>query len=419
MTHPSLTTWNCRTIMAATVSTAILCTSGLAHAADNLPSREEMWAIIQKQQKQIDTLLAQQKQTDRKVEATADRVEQVQTSAVSNGAAAPGWWQRTSLGGYGELHYNGLRDNADDSVDFHRFVLFINHDFNDRLRMFSEIELEHALSGDGEPGEVELEQAFIEYDINDQHQARAGLFLLPVGILNETHEPPTFFGVERNPVESNIIPSTWWEAGVGVNGELGNGFSYDFAVHSGLDTPTTGGNAYRIRNGRQKVASADADKGAVTGRVQWSGMPGIKVGVSTQYQQDVTQGNGTESVSATLLETHADIRKGPWGLRALYARWDLDGTAPSLIGRDEQTGWYIEPSYTFDTAIGDVGIFARYNQYDNNAGISTDTEITQTDVGINYWPHPDVVLKADMAFIDNPAGTPDDEVLNLGVGFQF
>jgi hypothetical protein len=112
---------------------------------------------------------------------------------------------KTTLGGYGELHYNNLRDQKGssnkDQMDFHRFVLFVNHEFNDKMRLVTELELEHSLSGDGKPGEVELEQAYIQYDLTAKTSITGGLFLTPVGILNETHEPPTFYGVERNDVE--------------------------------------------------------------------------------------------------------------------------------------------------------------------------------------------------------------------------
>ena len=47
---------------------------------------------------------------------------------------------------------------------------------------------------DGAPGEVELEQAYVQIDVNDRNRINAGLQLLPIGIINETHEPPTFFG---------------------------------------------------------------------------------------------------------------------------------------------------------------------------------------------------------------------------------
>ncbi len=303
-------------------------------------------------------------------------------------------------------------------------VLFFDHDFNDRLRLISELEVENAFTGTN--GDVELEQAYLEYTINPNFIARGGLSLVPVGIINETHEPPTFFGVERNGVEKDIIPTTWWEAGVGMRGEIGAGFAYDVSVHSGLNVPTTGNNAFRIRNGRQKVSKAVAKDPAVTGRVKWTGVPGVELALTGQYQNDITQ-NGL-GIDAILLSAHADIRRGPWGLRALYARWDLaDGppaTGPGRLGRDEQYGWYIEPSYRFDVqgidGTGELGLFARYSQRDRSAGDSVDSDIRQIDVGANYWPHRDVVLKVDgqFEFLPTGSGTGDNR-LNLGIGYQF
>ncbi len=413
-------------------------------AEGDLPSREEMWQMIQMQQKQIQalqgTIQAQGQQivqteakvveTQEKVEKTAEAVEETQETVASiepaAGGAGNGWWERTSIGGYGELHYNG---GSKDEIDLHRFVVNLNHEFNEDIRFASEIEIEHGVAGESQNGEVEIEQAYVEFDLteDDAHRAKAGVFLVPVGILNETHEPPTFFGVERNPVESNIIPSTWWEAGAALSGSIGqSGFSYDLAAHSGLQTPTTGSNAYRVRNGRQKASEAEATDPAYTARLKWTGYPGVELGVTGQYQKDISQNSGdNEDIDATLIQAHANLRRGGWGLRALYAEWNLDGAAPEAIGRDEQIGWYVEPSYRFDVPFGydgegEFGVFARYNEYDNNAGISNSaTEFEQTDIGANYWPTENVVLKADYAIIDGPSNSDDDERVNLGVGWAF
>ncbi len=386
-------------------------------AAQEPPSREEMWKIIQEQQKQIQVLMERLDRTTEKVETTEKKVEAAgaMVEEVREARhAGPGWWQRTHLGGYGELHYNG---GDKDEVDFHRFVLFVGHRLTDRIRFFSELELEHSVAGEGKNGEVEIEQAYIQFDLWERHQANLGLQLIPVGILNPTHEPPTFFGVERNPVEANIIPTTWWEAGAGLSGELWQGVQYDVIAHSGLNTPTTGDNAFKIRNGRQKVSEAPAGDGAYSARLRWTGWPGIELGVTGQYQSDLTQGD--LDVDATLFEAHADIRRGPWGIRALYARWDLSGNAPETLGRDVQEGWYIEPSYRFMTGIGEIGFFTRFNEWDNNAGTSADSKFQQIDFGVNYWPHSDVVVKADFRIQDSPAGETEDNRINLGLGFQF
>ncbi len=396
-------------------------TGPLALFAANTPSVEELWQLVQAQQKQIETLTArlaaaesqgavtEQKTAavEQKVEATATHLEQVATSA----GQADGWFKRTHLGGYGELHYTS--GPAKDEIDFHRFVLFVNHEFSDNLRLFSEVEIEHALVGSGKPGEVELEQAYLEFDLGSSTKAKAGLFLLPIGLINETHEPTTFYGVERNQVESAIIPSTWWEGGAAVSQQFGSGLSLDVALHSGLKTTTA-----NIRSGRQKVASADAQDAAATARVKYTGVPGLELAASLQYQQDIAQSSlPGEHADAWLTEIHADWRKGGFGLRALYARWDLNGATAAALGRDEQYGYYIEPSYRFTTDAGDLGFFLRYSVVDNVAGDTTDSKNEYTDLGVNFWPHPQVVLKADMQFADLPAG--HDETLNLGIGFQF
>lgn len=387
-----------------------------AAAAAEPPSADEMWRIIQEQQKQIEALKSQLNQTDRKVEATGDALEQVAAAKPSTGDAS--WAERTHIGGYGELHYNNLEGEGGasdkDEIDFHRFVLFFGHEFNDRIRFFSELEVEHGgVESDGSPlgGEVELEQAYVEFDLNDRHRAKGGIFLLPVGILNETHEPNTFYGVERNPVESNIIPSTWWAGGAALSGELGGGFSYDAGVHEGLNT----GGSYTPRSGRQKTSNADASDLAYTARLKWTGMPGVEIAGTLQHQTDIRQGTDATAGSANLYELHTVISKGPLGLRALYALWDLDGSGPAAVGADEQFGWYIEPSFKLNDQWG---VFARYNLWDNAAGDSTDSEKKQIDVGVNFWPHPDVVLKADYQVQDNDDGR-DQKGFNLGIGYQF
>lgn len=397
------------------------------------PSREEMWRVIQQQQQEIQALRGKQETTEKSVEDTRKAVKDTEKAVEAtadavkeSGAGKRGWWDRTSLGGYGELHYNG---GDTDELDFHRFVLFIGHEFSDRIRFHSELELEHALTkdtGDGSgPGEVELEQAYIEFDLTDRASAQAGVFLIPAGILNPTHEPPTFYGVERNRVEKNIIPSTWWEAGAGLAYTFPGGIRLDTLIHGGLDVPTTGSNAFKIRNGRQKVAKSKLRDPALTGRVRYTGMPGIELASTFQYQFDMTQGDpGDPETNATLWEVHADINRTVangirLGFRALYARWDLDGAAAEAVGRDRQDGWYVEPSVRFGTGAGDLGLFARYSQDDNTAGDDTDSNFGEFTVGFNYWPHPNVALKLDYQVQQPPEGTAKDNRVNLGLGFQF
>lgn len=396
------------TFSAASLTAALLGTGAGVHAAQ-MPSPEQMWEIIQEQQREIEALKRGQQENTEKTEAAVEAIEQGQKSASGNA----GWAEKTQIGGYGELHYNNLDSKKE--IDFHRFVLFFGHQFTDRLRFFSELELEHAESGDGKNGEVELEQAYVEYDLTPDHHIKGGVFLLPVGIINQTHEPPTFYGVERNPVERNIIPSTWWAGGVELTGELAPGWSYAVSVHEGLNT--SAGSNYAVRSGRQKTSEADANDLASTAQLKWTGIAGVELAASVQYQEDVTQGNDASAGNAWLYEAHADIQRGPFGLRALYAMWDLDGDGPKAVGADEQSGFYIEPSFKITPKWG---VFARYNQWDNRAGSNGgDTEKKQYNAGVNFWPHPDVVLKADIQQQDNEGTSKNDNGYNLGIGYQF
>tara|TARA_R110002074_G_scaffold81724_1_gene182984 strand:- start:36707 stop:37951 length:1245 start_codon:yes stop_codon:yes gene_type:complete len=356
--------------------------------------------------------------TDQKAEAAVAATETIADSSSGLQKLA-NFADKTTLGGYGELHYNNLSGKGGasdkDEIDFHRFVLFFGHEFTDDIRFFSELELEYSLSGDGKDGQVQLEQAYIDFDLNDNHTARAGSFLLPVGIINETHEPPTFYGTERNPIEKNIIPATWWAAGAGAHGELGAGFSYDAYIHSGLNVD----NGFSIRSGRQKVSKAKANDPAATARIKYTGIPGLELAVSAQHQQNMGQGLVAGLESGNLIETHAIWANGPFTLKALYAMWDINGSAVKAAGADKQEGFYLEPSYRLSDKFG---LFARFNQWDNlagsNAGAAKDSEKQQWDVGINYWPHEDVVIKADYQYQSNDNGE-EQNGLNLGVGYQF
>jgi len=406
----------------------------LAVTAQAAPSLEEMWELIQQQQAEITQLKTQLETTEQRVtetevkaEATIAAVEEVSAGPV---AKLADWADKTSIGGYGELHYNNLTsDNSNESkneMDLHRFVVFFGHQYSDDLRFFSELEVEHSVAGDDQNGEVEIEQAFIEWDYAENHRAKGGVFLVPTGIINETHEPETFYGVERNSVEKNIIPATWWEGGAMFSGEFGEGFSYDAGVHSGLfidptklDSDEAPDPDYKIRDGRQKTSKAKADDLAYTGRIKYTGIPGLELSASAQYQTDVWQGEkfaGEEDADATLLEFHTIYNHGPFGLRALYARWDIDNVIESVKpGADEQEGFYIEPSHRLTDKLG---IFARFSEWDNQAGDSSDTEKQQYDIGLNYWLDERVVLKADYMHEDVEQG---DEFhgFNLGIGWSF
>lgn len=355
-------------------------------------------ALAETDQERIDRL-------ERQVEALADAVEGGSASAADS---------KLHIGGYGELHYNNLENDATgdekEQLDFHRFVLMFGYDYTDDIRFFSELEVEHSLVGDGKPGEVELEQAYVEFDLNNDHRVKGGVFLIPVGILNETHEPPTFYGVERNQVEKEIIPTTWWAAGAMASGNLGDsGLSYDFGIHEGLANANAD-----IRSGRQKSAKADASSLAYTGRLKYTGISGLELAGTIQLQDDLSQDTGGPAEDATLIETHAVWQSGPIQLKGLYAMWSVDGNGLTNV-QEEQDGGYIEAAYKFD---GGIGVFARQSTVSSFDG-TDELDRDRTSVGLNYWPHEDVVVKFDIQQDDADNDADASDGFNVGIGYQF
>jgi len=347
---------------------------------------------------------------------------------------------KVSIGGYGELHYNnfdGERDDGSagsaDTIDLHRFVLFFGYQFSDTVSFRSEVEVEHAVASheDEDPGEVEIEQAYIEWAGRPWLGVRGGLFLVPVGILNETHEPPTFFGVERNQVETRIIPTTWREAGVQLFGEVAQGVAYQVGLHSGLALEPGSDVRGGLRGLRQGAAEATAERLAVSAAVRVAPRAGLSGGISLVYQNDLTQGAGAK-VSALLSEAHLQYRRGPVEARGLYARWDVDGADDFFTDgggqiADTQQGWYVEAAYHLARLLPegqDVAPFVRYEQLDTNDGLPTGVardpsrDERVTTAGLNYWPTEQVVVKVDVQDFHNDAGTGLDR-WNVGVGWWF
>lgn len=353
---------------------------------------------------------------------------------------------KTTIGGYGELHYNHYDGNATDKdmVDFHRFVLFFGHRFNDWISFKSELEVEHALvSGDGtSKGKVELEQAYLDFNINPHFNVKTGIFLIPMGMLNETHEPPTFYGVERNEIETRVIPSTWWEAGVGAYGEVIPGLNYQINLTSSLDIGKLKQNDFSkgMRDARRSVSEAPAEDAAVSGALNYTGYPGLLLGVAFYTGgsgQDGATKAALKGVDArlTMWDLHARYQKDRLDLRALYARGYLSdaakinaalGNAPGKGVAESFYGWYIEAAYhVWKMGEHDLAPFVRYEKWDMQDEVP-DGAIKNAEwknaiwtIGANYWPHPQIVLKADYQFFDRPDGSKGDRRLNMGLGYMF
>jgi hypothetical protein len=338
---------------------------------------------------------------------------------ASFGSGGTHWSDRTSIGGYGEMHLN-LGDK--EQIDFHRWVLYLSHQFTDKVTFFTELELEHSLAKDTDDGsnagEVELEQAYIDFSLGENTNVRVGQMLLPLGLINETHEPDTFFGVERNNVEKNVIPATWWEGGVAAQQRFENGLSVDAMLHSGLNVPDSGSNAFRIRSGRQKVSEADASEWAATARARYQGITGLDVSAFLQYQSDLSPLNAEDN-AALLSGGTVSYQRGGFGVRGLIAHWDIDGDSFEDAEADSQWGYYLEPSYIWNLPNTDqarLGVFGRFSHYEYAK--SSQKEVDEMTAGVNFWPVDNVVLKTDYTHIEED-DKDDNDTFNFGVGYSF
>lgn len=384
-------------------------------------------------------------------------VTRADTSVLGFGPAASKVYkggEGVSLGGYGEVLYenfstsrqDGQPSGKTDQLDALRAIVYLGYKFDDRLIFNSEIEFEHAHTGQG--GVVEMEFAYLDYRIAPQFGLRAGLLLLPLGILNEQHEPPTFSGSRRTEVESAIIPSTWRENGIGVFGALGR-LSYRAYLVNGLDA--VGGGSSRaggfsaggLRGGRQSGARAIAEDFAVALRADYHTTRGVTLGGSTYYGASGQGrrlppgfGSGTLEVPTLIWELHALYQARGLDLRALYVEARLQDvaalnalrglTGSASIG-ERLTGWYVQASYDIlrgAPTAHQLAPFVRYEELNPQArvpaGFSADPANDQrlVTLGLSWKPIAQVAVKADYLIRRNQGRTGVNQI-NAAVAYLF
>ena len=349
---------------------------------------------------------------------------EVQEASMGKIAKAAKKFEKIHIGGYGELHYNDHETDGGSKskkVDAHRYVLFFGYDYNEKVRFRSEFELEHGLvkdTADGSNGgEVELEQMYIEIDLNDQTSTKAGVILVPVGIMNENHEPPTFYGVERNDVEKYLIPATWWAAGVSITHKMSNGITLEAMVSEGLKGTTAG----YIRGGRQKSASATASDLAYTARITYTGMPGLKASLFYNHQSDFTQDSSDNIEEMDLYGATAIYNFGDgFEVRALHVQADFSGKDESgaffTNGFDEHQGTFFEVS----KRTGNLGIYANQSIV---SGEKVSRQYTVQTAGFSFWPQgTNTVFKInyyDKDYSSESLNSSDTDGFDIGMGYEF
>ena len=360
------------------------------------------------------------------------------SQSAAGGAEATATDSRTGpISGYMDFHFNNV-ENQDARLDFHRFVLIFNHGFTDRIRFVGELELEHAVvEGLEDKGEIELEQAYVDFLITPQLNIRAGMMLMPVGIINERHEPPVFHGVERPFVDTVIVPSTWFEVGAGIHGEVGRGWRYRVFTTAPLDAAGFSADE-GIRGGRQKGSQANVQSPAYTGRLEYVGLPGLSAGASFWRGKSGFSFPRLDS-RVTLGELDGRYRLGELELRGQFAHLFLDGMAElndaiqRTIGvspnvAEQMRGFYGEASYFVlpYAAPRELAVFLRYENFDTQFRMPPGFQpLKQFDrsawvVGFTYYPDPDVAVKFGYSAVRNQSTVVNaPNSLNIGLGWWF
>jgi hypothetical protein len=424
------------TLTARAVALAFCTLPMLAHA-----SEADLMQRLDKLAAELDLvkaeLAATRKQSDT-VEARQLAEPAPATASQTSMSSAP----QTVLSGYGEVNYNRpTKDASAAQTDVRRAVIGIQHRFDAKTKLVTEFEWEHAVTSATDNGEAAVEQLYIEREFDNGLRAKAGLFLIPAGLLNTNHEPTAYYGVERNFVETAIIPSTWREAGVGLSSTLDNGLTWDLGLTTGFDLGKWDAAA---AEGRESPLASIHQEGQLAksrnlgghAALNWRGVPGLLLGGSL-FSGKVAQGAANFAAPnsrVTLWDVHARYTPGKWDLVGLYARGTISNTAAlnaTFSGNPAPVpsafdGWYLQAAYQAWKSQDYVfAPFIRYEQFNTARsytgqaqGVAVAAGPTEkvATTGVNLRVGEGVVLKADYQKFQTD---PTRDRFNLGMGYSF
>jgi hypothetical protein len=338
------------------------------------------------------------------------------------------------VGGYAQVDYN-QPERLNGNLDVHRLVLLVGYKFNDKVQFVTEIEYEHVK-------ELYVEQAFLQYTIADNVNLRGGLMLVPMGIINEYHEPTTFNGVERPNVDKSIVPSTWREIGIGITGKLDDASmryqAYIFNGFASVNGENVLGGSNGLRNGRQKGSESIINTPNLSAKIDFYGVQGLRLGLSgyfgrTQSEDGIQEIEGAD-VGLSMLGLDARYINNRFSARGQYIHASLSDSDKYNILYEtnlgsELKGWYLEAAYNLLPLKKEqrLDAFVRYEQYDSHAatekaGIQRNLGYNRNEwtTGLSYHIAQGAVVKADYQIFDNAkVGNDSLGQLNLGFGVWF
>ena len=339
----------------------------------------------------------------------------------------------TTLGGYGELHW----DMESETMDFHRFIFYIKHNFNSEWSMMSEVEIEHNMvgsyytdctDGDGsgedtcteggsldyKGGYVAMEQAFLNY-WNGSWGFQGGVILVPAGVTNEYHEPPTFMSVERPEYNKYIIPTTWFDNGFAFYGTLG-GVNWKYAMTGALNGDAIGDG---IRDARDKGYKSSSSDFLRTLQLSWAGMEGLKVGGSITMNDAPLSAGG--SVGVNLTEFNATYSKNNMYVRMEHGTIDYDNNTSA----ESSSGYYLDLGYNVADMVGcdgDLYVWTRMSEYSGDDDDDNET-VDVSLIGFTFKPIDNISIKLESgtrtAWNDDLNAIVDSDVMRMGLGYMF
>ncbi|MBI4180234.1 hypothetical protein HY522_12505 [bacterium] len=392
---------------------------------------------------------------ERRIDVLSREIEEMKKLGTGASGVQYGAVQKTRMGGYMEMHYLSTQDGDGENLDFHRYVLYVGHRFNDWIQFHSELEFEHSFIRDRH-GEFELEQAYLEFTPKEDFGIRSGVIVVPMGVINQFHEPPTFHGVERPDVDNKIIPSTWFAAGAGFFGNLTAGLKYQvyainalqfIAAQNDNTTPALTLGTDGLRNNRQKQFGAESNGNVfdigIAGRLDYA-VERYPLNLGFSYYggdagDKVSDSGGKPDITGLAFD--ARYKQDRIDFVGEWTQFDVDGAAAlkTLTGTDQAErleGWYAQGAYWLiqpgdrEGLLRDAGLagFVRFEKYDTAEKMpsnSTNTAQNNRDreqwvYGITFKPVQNLAVKFDYtSFKDADSSTRDNDKFNAGIGWQF
>ena len=347
-----------------------------------------------------------------------------------------------SVGGYGELYYaNSINEDGSkkSETQVKRFITYFGYKFSDKIILNSELEYEGGgVTASGSGDEVKVEFVYIDFLQNKNFNARVGNFLIPMGLINEQHEPTLFNTVQRPKTSYYLIPSTWNESGVMAYGNIIDGLEYKAAFTSALQTKADTADSSKpkwIRSGKGGSFEIADPTAAFTGRLDYTALNGLMIGASLYYAPSSRVQGTSEKSDILMYDAHIDYKVNAFRLYGVYTETshsNVDAIAAATAGSvvEKANGGYVNASFdvlSLTSLEYKMPLFVQYESVNARAsvvGAVASDAVNTTTVGINFFPHEQVVFKLDYAMASSSYKTYKDsadssDTISASLGFIF